>query len=125
LFCKEESLHKLSPRVAMVRHFADDLNDDAAICRGLRVYRVDENFAVLETEGGDFVVDFLLAEARLDFLTLCAMNEGRGFGVEAMQTIGMFIDKGVILRNELPSNLRRNDILMNCRCSRHYEGMMQ
>ena len=63
-----------------------------------------------------------MAETRFDFLSLCAMNEGGGFGVEAMQTIGLFVDIRVILRNELPSNLGRNDILMNCRCGRHDEG---
>ena len=64
----------------------------------------------------------LLAETGLDVLSLCAMNEGGGFGVEAMQTIGLFVDMGVILRNELPSNLGRNDVLMDCRFSSHDEG---
>lgn len=50
------------------------------------------------------------------------MNEGGGFGVEAMQTIGLFVDIRVILRNELPSNLGRNDVLMDCRFSSHDEG---
>lgn len=52
------------------------------------------------------------------------MNEGGGFGVEAMQTIGLFVDICVILGNKLPSNLGRNDILMNRGCGRHDEGMM-
>lgn len=59
LFCKEECLDKLSPGITTVRHFADDLNDNAAVGRGLRVYGVDENFAVLETDGSDLVVDLL------------------------------------------------------------------
>lgn len=141
LFCKEESLDELSPGITMIGHLADDLNDDTTIGRGLRIYGVNEDFAVLETDGGDLVVDFLskchvskrqiarrrrkkylLAETGFEFLSLCAMNEGGGFGVEAMQTIGLFVDIRVILRNELPSNLGRNDILMNCRWSRHDEG---
>jgi len=41
------------------------------------------------------------------------MGESGGFRVETMQTIGLFVDKRVILGNKLPSNLRRNDILMD------------
>jgi hypothetical protein len=58
------------------------------------------------------------------------MNEGGGFGVKAMQTIGLLVDKSVILRDKLPSNFGRNDVLMNLRRGRscgsasHYEGMM-
>jgi hypothetical protein len=122
LLCKEESLDELSPGITMVGHLADDLNDDTTVGGGLRVYRVNEDFAVLKTDGGDLVVDFLLAETGFEFLSLCAMNEGGGFGVEAMQTIGLFVDIRVILRNELPSNLGRNDVLMNCRFSSHDEG---
>lgn len=65
---------------------------------------------------------YLLAETRFDFLSLCAMNEGGGFGVEAMQTIGLFVDIRIILGDELPSNLGRNDVLMNCRCGSHDQG---
>ena len=35
------------------------------------------------------------------------MNERGCFGVEAMQTIGLFVNKSVVLRHELPSNLGR------------------
>ena len=59
LFCKEESLDELSPGITMVGHLADDLNDDTTVGGGLRVYGVNEDFAVLETDGGDLVVDFL------------------------------------------------------------------
>jgi hypothetical protein len=58
------------------------------------------------------------------------VNEGGSFGVETMQTIGLLVDKSVILWNKLPSNFGRNDILMNLRRGRscgsasHYEGMM-
>jgi hypothetical protein len=43
----------------MVRHLSDDLDDDAAIGRGLRIDGMNEDFAVLETDGGDLVVNFL------------------------------------------------------------------
>ena len=51
--------------------------------------------------------------ARFTILTFSAMNEGGGFGVETMQTIGLLVDKGIILRNELPSNFRRDNVGMN------------
>ena len=63
-----------------------------------------------------------MSKARLAVLALCSMNEGGGFCVEAMQTIGLFVDIRVILGDELPSNLGWNDVLMNCRWSRHYAG---
>ena len=59
LFCKEESLDELSPGITVVGHLADDLNDDTTVGRGLRVYGVNEDFAVLEADRGDLVVDFL------------------------------------------------------------------
>ena len=65
-----------------------------------------------------------MTEARLDILALHSMGESGGFRVEAMQTIGLFVDKSVILGNKLPSNLRRNDILMDRSRWRsgHYEN---
>lgn len=55
----------------------------------------------------------MLAEAGLALLTLCAMDKGGLFSVEAVQTIGMFVNKGIILRNKLPADFGRNDVLMN------------
>lgn len=43
----------------MVGHFTDDLDDNTTICRGLGVHRVDEDFAILKPNRGDFVVNFL------------------------------------------------------------------
>jgi hypothetical protein len=43
----------------VVGHFADDLNYDPSIRRGLGVDGMDEDFAVLETDGGDLIVNFL------------------------------------------------------------------
>ena len=52
----------------------------------------------------------MLAKAGLALLTLCAMDKGGLFSVEAVQTIGMFVKKGIIiLRNKVPAN----DVLMN------------
>src|SRR6202011_1048096 len=59
LFGKEERLHELTPWVTVVRHFSDNLDNDAAVCGGLGVDGMDEDFAVLEADGGDLVVDFL------------------------------------------------------------------
>jgi hypothetical protein len=59
LLGKEERLHELAPRLALVRHLADDLNHNAAICRCLSVDAVNEDFAVLEADGSDLVVNFL------------------------------------------------------------------
>lgn len=115
LFRKEEGLNKFLPRVSMIGHFADNLNNNTTICRRLCIYGVDVNLAILETDGSDLVVNFLLSEARLNILSLHAVSEGGGFGIETMQTIGVFVDIRIILRNELPSNLRRSDVLMDCR----------
>lgn len=32
------------------------------------------------------------------------MDEGRGLSVEAMQTIGVLVDEGIVLRDELPAD---------------------
>jgi hypothetical protein len=40
------------------------------------------------------------------------MDEGGCFSIETMETIWLFVDEGIILRNELPANLGRNDIVM-------------
>lgn len=61
LLSEEEGLNKLPPRFTLVGHFADDLDDDTAICRRLSVDRVDEDLAILEAYRGDLVVDFLEA----------------------------------------------------------------
>lgn len=37
------------------------------------------------------------------------MDKCRGFSVEAVQTIGLFVNKGVVLRDELPADFRRID----------------
>jgi hypothetical protein len=46
----------------------------------------------------------MLAKARFTLLALGTMDKGRGFCVEAMQTIGLFVNKSVILGNKLPSD---------------------
>jgi hypothetical protein len=60
LFCEEKSLDEFAPRLVVVGHLADDLDDDTAVCRGLGIDGVDEDFTVLEADGGYLVVDFLL-----------------------------------------------------------------
>ena len=37
------------------------------------------------------------------------MDESRGFIVEAVQTIGVLVDEGVVLRDELPADFGRID----------------
>jgi len=59
LLSEEEGLYEFAPWVAVVGHFADDLDDDAAAGRRLCIDGVDEDLAVLEADGGDLVVDFL------------------------------------------------------------------
>jgi hypothetical protein len=134
LFGEEESLHEFTPRVTMVRHLSDDLDDDTTVCGGLRINGVDEDFAVLESDGGDLIVNFLcitnllervmlcskynvlphlLTVAWLAILTLSAMDEGGRFSVKTMQTIWLLIDESIVLGNKLPSDLRRNDVVMN------------
>ena len=59
LLGEEEGLDELFPRVAVVRHLSDDLNDDTAVGRRLRINRVNEHLAVLEANLRDLVVDLL------------------------------------------------------------------
>jgi hypothetical protein len=55
---------------------------------------------------------YLLTVAWLAVLALSAMDESRRFSIKTVQTIGLFIDESIVLGNKLPSNLRRNDILV-------------
>jgi hypothetical protein len=59
LLSEEKGLDKLAPGLAAVRHLTDDLDDDSTICRSLRIYRVNEDLAVLKTNRSDFLMDFL------------------------------------------------------------------
>jgi hypothetical protein len=40
------------------------------------------------------------------------MDEGGCFSVKTMETIWLFIDESIVLGNKLPSNFRRNDIVV-------------
>ena len=51
----------------------------------------------------------LLTVARLSILPLSTVNKSRSFCVKTMQTIGLLVNKGIILRNKLPSDFRRNN----------------
>ena len=59
LLCKEEGLDKFPPRLAMVGHLADDLDDDATVGRRLGIDGVDEDFTVLEANRCDLCMNFL------------------------------------------------------------------
>lgn len=59
LLCKEESLDELLPRLTAIAHLANDLDDNTTRRRSLRIHRMDEDLAVLETDGENFVVNFL------------------------------------------------------------------
>jgi len=57
----------------------------------------------------------MLTVARLGLLALGAMDKSGGFCVEAVEPVGLFVDKGVILGHKLPANLRGHDILVDGR----------
>ena len=59
LLRKEERLNKLFPSFSAIGHFTDDLDDDASICGRLSINGVNENLAILETDGSNTIVDFL------------------------------------------------------------------
>lgn len=59
LFRKEERLNKLFPSLSAIGHFTDDLDDDATIRGGLSVNGVNENLAILETDGSNTIMNFL------------------------------------------------------------------
>lgn len=50
---------------------------------------------------------YMLAVARCAIVTLRAMDKCRLLLVEAVQAVGLFVDKSVILRHKLPTNLSR------------------
>ena len=52
---------------------------------------------------------YLLTEAWFTVLALRAVDECGGLRVEAMQTIGLLVDKGIVLRDKLPADLGRID----------------
>jgi hypothetical protein len=52
----------------------------------------------------------LLTKARFHVLSFSAMNECRVFVVETVKTMGLLVDKGVVLRHELPANFGWNDV---------------
>lgn len=41
------------------------------------------------------------------------MDEGGVSGVKAMKPVGLLVYKGVVLRNKLPANFRRDDVGMD------------
>lgn len=55
----------------------------------------------------------MLAKARLALLALVAMDKGRGFCVETVETIGLLVDIGVELGNKLPSDFRGHDVVVD------------
>ena len=57
----------------------------------------------------DTLITHLLAKTWLAVLTLSTVDESRGFIVEAVQTIGVLVDEGVVLRDELPADFRGID----------------
>lgn len=61
------------------------------------------------TEESLKVESHLLTITWFAILSLGTMDKRRGFGVETVQAIWMLVNKGVILRNKLPSNFGRDD----------------
>jgi len=104
LTSEEETLGEFSPGTAEIRHFADDEDSDTTISGRLGINRMDEDFAVLETHGDDFVVNVQLTVAGLSILSFDAMDESGGFRVKTVQAIGLFVENSVIFCNELPTN---------------------
>lgn len=121
LFGKEKSLNKFPPSFTTVGHFTDNLDYNAAIRRRLSVNRVNEDLTILETDRCNAIMNFLLTEARFSILTFGAVNERGSFGVETMQSIWLLVHKSIILRNKLPSDFRRNDIVVDLTRIRHDE----
>lgn len=91
---------------------------------------MNEDLAVFETNGGNFFVYFLemmgqnsssangkkvrylLSKVRFYLLPFCTMDEGGVFAVETMEPMWFLVYESVVLRHELPSNFRRDDIGM-------------
>lgn len=52
---------------------------------------------------------YLLAKARFSILAFGSMDESGGFCVETVQTVGVLVDKSVVLGHKLPADLGGND----------------
>lgn len=66
-----------------------------------------------------------MAETRLSIFSFSTVNECGSFGVKTMESIWLFVHKGVVLRNKLPSDFRRNDIVADLGCGvRHDEDRL-
>jgi len=59
LLGEEERLNELLPKLSPIRHFTDDLDDDATIRGGLSIDGVNEDLAIFETDGSNTIVNFL------------------------------------------------------------------
>ena len=86
-----------------------------------RTCRGEERGPVQRTDMTRRWETYSLAVTGFSFLALSTMNESRGFSIEAMQTIGLFVNKCVILRDELPADFRR---INGIGCVRHYGKLM-
>jgi hypothetical protein len=107
LFSEEECLGKFAPRLVVIGHLANSLDDYAVVGARLRIDRVDENLAILKADGEYLFVNLVLPIAWAPILALGAMDECRIFGVKAVKTVRLLVHKGVILGDKLPSNLGR------------------
>jgi hypothetical protein len=63
------------------------------------------------------VITDLLPITRPTILTFRSMNKGRVFGVKTMESVGLFVYKGVVLGNKLPADFGRDDVGMDGRWS--------
>ena len=58
-------------------------------------------------------VTYLLTKTWLSVFAFGPMNERGSFRVKTMESTWLLVHKGIILRNKLPSDFRRNDIAVD------------
>lgn len=102
---KTESLGKLSRLLAVVRDLSKDLNQNAALNRGLTIDIRDKDLAVLEAKVADFVVD-LLSRISLAYLAVSCMGSAHLLSLRQLHglALGAVNERGLLFIEELEAS---------------------
>lgn len=109
LFRKEKCLDKLPPWFIIICHLSDDMNENAIVCTRLRVYGVNENFAILKFDLLELFVDSGLTLVKIGLLAFDSVKIVRILGIETVKKLRLVVHMSVILDYELPGDSRDGD----------------
>lgn len=74
LFGQEEDLDKLFPWFVVIGHFTNNMNQDPVVCAGMRVDRMNKDFALFELDLQELLMDGSLALQERSFLAFDTMK---------------------------------------------------